>query len=798
MAVKARERPDEVESQAALAALEILDTEPDQAFDSLVRAAALVCGTPISLITLIDRDRQWFKANHGMVGLSETPRDLSFCAHAVLGDELFEIADTTKDERFSTNPYVATDGGVRFYAGMPIRLTSGEHLGTLCVVDHQPRVLTAEQREILRCLGNAATQALEGRAARRELERERERLRNSEDHLARTNSLAGVGGWHMDLVTNQISWSTETRRIHGLPEDYVPALDTAIELYEPSSRAPIRAAVEHAIATGEGWDLELQLVRADGELIWVRTVGTAELVDGTPVRLVGAFQDVSARVRETQALQDANARTALATEVAGVGIWDFDLVTRETHWDARMHRLYGLDSRVGKVSYEVWQQRLPPESLAAIRAEVAAAIDGRRSFELEFEVIWPDGSTHVLRSLAHVSRDSNGSALRLVGANWDVTEPRALGDQLALQASIAIEANRAGSLADAVRSVIEQLRAHAGCALAHVYLQSPDDRTRLVPTGLWSAPVTAPFLAFMDETATTILDSQAPTGVLDLESEAFTRGRAAWSSGLRAGVAAPVLVGDEVVALIELYATDASAFDPRSTELVRYAGIQLGRVMDRERSEQLQATALAEKTAMLQEIHHRVKNNLQMISSLLNIQARKIADPTTKSSFMEAQARVHSIALLHEVLYQSGDLGRVDMRAYVEKLVHVLRRAHGDSASRARIDAGVATLVLPVDIAVPCGLIINELITNSLKHAFTSEDPARNAIQIEMERDASTVKIVVRDNGRGFADPGATTRASMGVTLIRDLCAQLRGSVAFENADGARCTIQFPVRAEGA
>ncbi len=135
---------------AALRALDVLDTGPEAEFDALVRTASLVCGVPISLISLIDAERQWFKANIGLPGALETPRDVAFCAHAILGDALFEVPDALVDARFADNPLVSGNPDIRFYAGAPVILSNGHHVGTLCVIDRQARRLNDMQREVLR------------------------------------------------------------------------------------------------------------------------------------------------------------------------------------------------------------------------------------------------------------------------------------------------------------------------------------------------------------------------------------------------------------------------------------------------------------------------------------------------------------------------------------------------------------------------------------------------------------------------------------------------------------------------
>ena len=156
---------DEAARLAALQDLAVLDTPPEPEFDALVQAASIICGTPVSLISLVDAQRQWFKANHGLPGVHETPREQAFCAHAILQDGLFVVADTLRDDRFAGNPLVTAEAGIRFYAGAPLRLHDGQVAGTLCVIDHQPRQLDAAQRQALTCLALAAARALEGRHA---------------------------------------------------------------------------------------------------------------------------------------------------------------------------------------------------------------------------------------------------------------------------------------------------------------------------------------------------------------------------------------------------------------------------------------------------------------------------------------------------------------------------------------------------------------------------------------------------------------------------------------------------------
>ncbi|MET0423608.1 MAG: GAF domain-containing sensor histidine kinase [Actinoplanes sp.] len=202
----------ETDRLIALHALDVLDSEPEQDFDDIVALASNVCGTPMSLVTLVDTDRQWFKSRVG-TDLTETDREISFCAHAILGRDLLVVPDATKDARFADNPTVTADGGIRFYAGAPLVTSDGFALGSLCVVDDHPRKLDIEQLQALRALARQVTSQMELRRHAVALANTTARLQELE---RRKDDLAGLVGGDLRAPLRQISAYLNTLGLTGL------------------------------------------------------------------------------------------------------------------------------------------------------------------------------------------------------------------------------------------------------------------------------------------------------------------------------------------------------------------------------------------------------------------------------------------------------------------------------------------------------------------------------------------------------------------------------------------------------
>ena len=214
-------------------------------------------------------------------------------------------------------------------------------------------------------------------------------------------------------------------------------------------------------------------------------------------------------------------------------------------------------------------------------------------------------------------------------------------------------------------------------------------------------------------------------------------------------------------------------------------------VLDRRRAEEALRATLGEKEVLLREIHHRVKNNMQVVSSLIGLQARDVTDPAIHEAFKELRGRIRTMALTHERLYRSGDLSGIDMAGFLRDLIEPLQASFLRGPEK--ITWSVACDAPPLDVgtAIPVGLIVNELVTNAFKHAFPDERGGRLDVRLE-RRGRKALRLSVRDDGRGMPKK-AEKKETLGMEIVRMLTTQLGGTLRVQGRPGAEFVIEFPM-----
>lgn len=296
---------------SALHALEIIDTLPEPAFDAVVALAGKYFSCPVALVTLLDENRQWFKACSGL-DIAETARDLAFCNHTILSPDVFVVPDATLDDRFAQNSLVTDYPGIRFYAGYPLAPDGVHRLGSFSVIDTVPRSFSEADRTALAHFGRIVEALLRAHALSRSLretalasERKTRDLNANLRLLAQAERLADIGAWELDLQTQRITWSDNLFAIYDLPKGPLPELDILQAFFPDDAWRRITEFMSTAPVDGAPFSLETCITTATGRTKQVQSSAEVEVVDGVAVGITGVLQDVTAAHETRQLLWNA-------------------------------------------------------------------------------------------------------------------------------------------------------------------------------------------------------------------------------------------------------------------------------------------------------------------------------------------------------------------------------------------------------------------------------------------------------------------------------------------------------------
>ena len=241
------------------------------------------------------------------------------------------------------------------------------------------------------------------------------------------------------------------------------------------------------------------------------------------------------------------------------------------------------------------------------------------------------------------------------------------------------------------------------------------------------------------------------------------------------------------------FAVEYWSYPIKNNDVTIGAVITFFDITEKKKAQQKLTASLSEKETLLKEVHHRVKNNMQIISSLLSLQSRQAHNPETQQVVEECRGRVKTMALIHEKLYRSHNLGSIDFADYLKDLTNDLSRTRQNENTKMNVNITTDQIFLPIDTAIPCGLIINELVTNALKHAFPNKNPGEVTVDFHKLSDGK-LSLSIKDNGRGRPpDLDINKTETLGLTLITNLAKQLNATLEYHNDNGFECTFTFTV-----
>lgn len=408
----------ESERLQALAALDLLDTASESDYDNITRLAAAICGTRISLISLIDKDRQWFKSHHGLAA-TETPRELAFCAHAILEpDQLFQIPDARQDERFSDNPLVTADPNVIFYAGMPLRDERGMPLGTLCVIDNQPKTLTAEQQESLQILAAQVEELFKLRKKSRQLQQAHQLLAKRQQAVDLFLKLSG----ELLLEFN------EQEQVLRLNENWSGYLgETNLLVWKGKYLTELLLPEAHALVLQNkaNFDAEQELVPFQLPLRHVD--GKKRMGEGRFFKLDRSYylviRDTTRSLEDAQTLERTLQLFEQSSQMTGVGHWEVNLLTDTLYWSEAVFHIHERSNKTAPSRKEGRAYYVAGHSRDTIGRAFELAATAGQSFDEELEIITEKGNRRWVRTMGR-GEVFDGKTLRIYGTIQDITQQK--------------------------------------------------------------------------------------------------------------------------------------------------------------------------------------------------------------------------------------------------------------------------------------------------------------------------------------------------------------------------------------
>jgi PAS domain S-box-containing protein len=493
-------------------------------------------------------------------------------------------------------------------------------------------------------------------------------------------------------------------------------------LHKESFSAEEFAAYFTAINQEGFWSREIEYLTQQGTSFWGNLAIKRIRVAGKDMNLV-RVTDISKqqaalreRKRAEAALAKSEEQLRLTLEFTQIGTWDWNVQTGEVIWNDNHYHLLGLDPKTSVARYQLWRDAIHPEDVNRVEQSVAIALQQHTNFADEYRVIYPDGSIHWLTGRGRGMYNETGEPIRMLGVILDISDRKHYEQMLELQAVM-------------TRNMAEGLcliRADDGVI---VYTNPKFERM----FGYESGELLGKHVS-----------------IVNYEDDQIT------AQGTYTKLAAAITKHGEATYEIHNVKKDGTPFWCSATTSV-FGHPQYGRVFvavqqditEHKQAEEKIKASLREKEVLLQEIHHRVKNNLGIVSSLLQMQSRRTQDLQATAILRDSQNRIASIALVHEKLYRSDDLANIDFAQYIPDLTTHLFDSYNVSSNDIQLNIQVEDVSLDIETAIPCGLIINELVSNALKYAF----PVHRAGEIQVRlspADDHTLILIVRDNGVGL------------------------------------------------
>ena len=511
---------------------------------------------------------------------------------------------------------------------------------------------------------------------------------------------------------------------------------------------------------------EYKIVTKSGKEKWLNQRNTIiKDNEGNPIAIEGTVTDITKRKEIEEGLKKReidfnieNKKLLRAQRVAKIGIWENDLSTNDLLWSEEMYRIMGFEPNTPINLVEV-TKLFPPKEFKRFQQAVDAAINKNSPYSIDYKINKKDGTLIYIHDEGEIIRNLEGKPISMFGTTQDITE-RKLAEK-----SLKESESKFRNLVETTPDIIWEIDTQG--IFTYISPQSNSilgwSPQQVIGKSIFSM-IRQEHIQKIKKSFQTHIEGTKKFNVLEVPAEHRN--------------------GRQIV--IEIHS--AKVTDDNG-KIKGFQGIARD-ITEKTIATNKLKTSIKEKDILLQEIHHRVKNNMQIISSLLNLQIKYIKDDEAIDVLKESQNRVKSMAMIHEKLYQSNDFTRINLTEYIESLVNGLFYSYSIDQEEISSIINVDNVRLNIETAVPCGLIINELVSNSLKHGFSNGENGEVYISLKFIDDK--YELIIGDNGIGFpSNIDFKKTDSLGLQLVNNLVGQIDGEIELDNRSGTEFKIVF-------
>lgn len=600
-----------------------------------------------------------------------------------------------------------------------------------------------------------AVQNKELEKAKEQLELDKTILEDSEERLKEAQRLSKLGHWEYEIATGSLYWSEELYRMYKLSEEMTPAelYDAYVNSIHPDDISQFNEVVKTKGCLREKFKYNYRIIDGNGIVKYILGIARTIFDGDKIVGLRGTEQDVTELAIAKEAAESNEKKLEELLSNINEIVFAVDLVDAKrfdnpiTYVNGDTLGIFGYTHKELQKISVLWTDRIHPEDLINVIDVSKQLHDTKNQVVREYRFKHKNGHYVWIEDNVSLGWSVDGKIQKLYGSVRDITE-RKEAEAALLESRERLElATQAAKLGSYDWKIDEDI-VHWDAQM-HALFGLPLDSD--IDKGRYFADILHP----EDHKITLgrIKEELSPTCYK-------TRSQGEYR-----------LIIDGVIRHVE---THVLFFRDRATNAVRRV---IGTCLDITERKKAEALLISneEKDILLKEIHHRVKNNLQVITSLLSLQSSLFDEEKQRNLFVDSQYRINSMAIVHEMLYQSEDLSKLDYRGYLEELSQFLIRSMKGAKNNIDLRIDVPELILGIDTAIPLGLLINEILTNSLKYGIKGTDSGVITIRITTSN-AKLFILEIGDDGPGFVETTYNSK-SLGMSLIRNLTRQLEGTI---------------------